>query len=234
MPQRFLKPGLTHSKRFNQVSWFSQALFVRLITLVDDFGRFESDPVLLTSLAFPRGGPASEPVDPVTVQLALRQLVDVDLILLYRVADTSYLQLNRWVERHRSASRFPAPDTLTTNVSSLTTSDNKCQQPAGNCCQLTAPPTPTSASTSTPAIERENGSARVIPDPNGAKIAAPSGTPSMAAIRASQTRWGALNQQIKDLEGKGDDRTVEECRLLAEKKREQKAIQAAQARGEFS
>ena len=53
MPQRFLRPGITTSRRWNSLDWDSQSFYIRLLTLVDDYGRFDADPQLLKSYAFP-------------------------------------------------------------------------------------------------------------------------------------------------------------------------------------
>lgn len=42
MPQRFLRSGITNSDRWNAVSFEAQSLYIRILTLVDDFGRFDA------------------------------------------------------------------------------------------------------------------------------------------------------------------------------------------------
>src|ERR1700722_10533010 len=55
MPQRFLKPGITTSTKWNALDWFTQSFYIRLITVVDDFGRYEAAPIILRGVCFPLG-----------------------------------------------------------------------------------------------------------------------------------------------------------------------------------
>lgn len=105
MPQRFLRPGLTNSSHWNRVSFPAQSLFVRLLTLVDDFGRYDARPALVRSHAFP----VSEDVEKSHVESMLDELANEELIIVYQVDGKEYLQVERWVERARGASKYPPP-----------------------------------------------------------------------------------------------------------------------------
>lgn len=111
MPQRFLRPGIRSSKRFNRVTWFEQIFYVRLITLVDDYGRYEADPELLQSEAFPFGTPDGKQVQLSAIVSGLASLAGKDLLLRYKEISTGkeYFELTRWTERKRSDSRWPDP-----------------------------------------------------------------------------------------------------------------------------
>lgn len=107
MPQRFLKPGITSSERWNACSWQGQSFYIRLITLVDDFGRFEADPRLLRSLAFP----LSEVMKSDQVTNLMVELHTVDLANFYRTNGKAFLQLTNWSERARAeGSKYPDLD----------------------------------------------------------------------------------------------------------------------------
>ena len=125
MPQRFLRPGITTSKRWNRCDWPTQSLYSRLITLVDDYGRYEADPELIRSHAFPFGDPTGKILPLTTVARMLRTLADKNLVILYQMSGKEYLQLLRWQERARSASKCPEPP-----CEQLTTNDNKCMPPS--------------------------------------------------------------------------------------------------------
>lgn len=105
MPQRFLRPGITNSEAWNAVSWASQSLFIRLLTLVDDFGRYDARPVLLRSHAFP----VSETITVEQVEEMCDELTEQRLIQVYSHQGKEYLQIQKWTERARCASKFPAP-----------------------------------------------------------------------------------------------------------------------------
>jgi hypothetical protein len=137
MPQRFLRPTIRQSKRWNRLPWEAQSLFIRLLTLVDDFGRYEADPELLKSEAFPFGDPCGQMITVENICLQLQALVSKNMIVLYEVNDASYLQLTRWNERARAEkSRFPPPpEHLLSDVSK---------------CLLPSPSSPPSPSPSPP------------------------------------------------------------------------------------
>ncbi len=145
MPQRFLRPGLTTSRRFNRCDWFGQCFYTRLITLVDDHGRYEADLELLRSLAFPFGDPTGAQIHLQTIANSCQQLLSVGLVKFYEVDGKSYLQLLRWKERARSDSRYPEapPEHLTTN-------DSKCLLPKPSPTVSSPQPSPTPSVTPSP------------------------------------------------------------------------------------
>jgi hypothetical protein len=117
MPQRQLKPGLVSSLRYNKVSWQAQNLFTRLIGLVDDYGRFDGHPLIVSRSAFPYGDPKGRNIPEKQIQKWLEELAnsrvgteDLALISLYVVRGVPYLLLNRWTERVRAEKpRYPDP-----------------------------------------------------------------------------------------------------------------------------
>lgn len=125
MPQRFLRPGLTTSKRWNRCDWTTQSLYARLITLVDDYGRYDADPELIRSHAFPFGDPNGKVLQLTAVARMLRTLADRNLVLLYEKDGKEFLQLLRWQERARSASKYPEP-----TCEQMSTNDSKCLPPS--------------------------------------------------------------------------------------------------------
>lgn len=109
MPQRFLRPGVTTSQRWNTVPYDAQTLFIRLLTLVDDFGRYDADFRLLRSHAFPYGDPQGREIKLQTIENMCLQLSTVNLVTFYRSDGKQYLQLERWNEKARAAeSKYPA------------------------------------------------------------------------------------------------------------------------------
>jgi hypothetical protein len=125
MPQRFLRPGITTSKRWNRCDWPTQSLYLRIITLVDDHGRYDADSELLRSHAFPFGDPFGKVLPLTALVRMLRALADKRLLILYKYEGKEYLQLLRWHERARSASKFPEPP-----PEQLTAIDNTCLPPS--------------------------------------------------------------------------------------------------------
>lgn len=107
MPQRFLKPGITTSLKWNACTWMAQSFYIRLLTLVDDYGRYEAHPRLLRSLAFP----LSEDLRTEQVLALMKELQAQQLAHFYKAGEKEYLQLTGWSERARAeTSRYPEYD----------------------------------------------------------------------------------------------------------------------------
>lgn len=124
MPQRLLRPGLTTSRHFNKLDWQSQSFYIRLITIVDDYGRCEAEPELLASLCFP----FNRDIKCQRIADICQQLTDNGMAIFYQVDGTKFMQLTKWKERTRSESRYPAP------------SADICQHGADICQQMIASP----------------------------------------------------------------------------------------------
>lgn len=130
MPQRFLRPGITDSEKWNACDWPTQSLYVRMITLVDDFGRYDANPKLLRGHAFALRDEVT--TDKVTEMC--RELAKNGLALFYEVADKQYLQLMNWHENPRAEkSKYP-------------NFDNTCKQMFTDVCKCSLP----SSSSSSP------------------------------------------------------------------------------------
>lgn len=134
MPQRFLKPGITTSKKWDGCSWQAQSFYIRLLTLVDDFGRYDGDCMLLRSHAFP----LRDDVSKNKVAELCKELQEAGLTLFYSINGKDYLQLTNWSERARAeSSRFPDPPTnghLQTNVVSVTANVVNPQENSAESC----------------------------------------------------------------------------------------------------
>lgn len=106
MPQRFLRPGITNSDPWNACTFPAQSFYIRILTLVDDFGRYDGRIPVLHSHCFAL---RHELTQHDTANF-LQELVEHGLIKLYRVADKNYIQVLRWTERARSdKSKYPDP-----------------------------------------------------------------------------------------------------------------------------
>lgn len=106
MPQRFLRPGITTSDRWNAVSWEAQSFYIRILTLVDDFGRYDGRIAILHGQCFA----LRNDIKPQRTAALRSELVDAGLLDVYSVEGKEYLQVTRWQERARSgASKYPDP-----------------------------------------------------------------------------------------------------------------------------
>lgn len=141
MPQRILRQAIRQSKRWNRCTYFEQSLFIRLLTLVDDFARYEADGELIRSEAFPYGDPDGKVVPVTAIDSALLSIASKDMLLIYEFEGKKFMQLTRWKERVRAdVSRFPDPKEC-----ALLSNAVICQQMTAS--PPTEPPTPTKAPT---------------------------------------------------------------------------------------
>lgn len=149
MPQRFLRPGIRTSGTWNRASFAAQSLYVSILTLVDDFGRYDGRAALIHGECFSLRNPA-ERINPHRTGTLLRELDEVGLIQLYEHEGKEYLQVLRWEERSRSErSKYPTPP------------ERILRNPAESCGIL--PPSSSSSSSSLSPRHSSNGSASQKP-----------------------------------------------------------------------
>lgn len=126
MPVRFLRPGLTTSEKWNTLNWMAQSFYVRLITLVDDYGRYEANSQLLKSHAFP----LSEDMSLKTIVSMCEQLSNVGLVVFYKTSlGKNFLQLTNWQERPRSEPKYQG---FTEDCEQLFATASKCSPPSSS------------------------------------------------------------------------------------------------------
>jgi hypothetical protein len=123
MPQRFLKPGITTSTAWNEVGWQAQSFYVRLLTLVDDYGRYDARWQILRSYAFP----LHQKITCKQMLSLCEQLHSHGLAVFYRVDEKEYVQLTKWREKARTDSRFPVCDD---SCEQMFSNVNKCSLPS--------------------------------------------------------------------------------------------------------
>ncbi len=105
MPGRYLRDGIVRSRRFNDMPMQVQLFFYKLISLVDDYGRFEADAEMLSSVCYPLG-PRFRATE---VARWLECLSAAGCVHLYEAGGARYLQIERFGQRTRSASKYPPP-----------------------------------------------------------------------------------------------------------------------------
>ena len=112
----------------------AQSFYIRILTLVDDYGRYHAEPRLLRAYAFPY---AEDMTTDMVIGLC-RELSGAGLAVFYEIENGSrYLQLNKWQEVARSKkSKYPAFDE---SCKHLKTEDFICSQ--------MSPPSPSPSTT---------------------------------------------------------------------------------------
>lgn len=108
MPVRLVREGILTSKRVAQLDWGAEVFFRRLLSVVDDFGRYHADLGLLRAACYPR---QLDKVTNAEIGSWLLAAINADLILVYGADDgESYVQVNRFNQQIRSKqSKFPSP-----------------------------------------------------------------------------------------------------------------------------
>ena len=99
-----LYTGLLTSGKVNQLKPAEFELYIRLILIVDDFGRFDGSAVRIARECWPsREDITSKTVDPLLVAL-----VKVGLIIVYFDDKKRYIQMTNWSQRTRAEkSKYP-------------------------------------------------------------------------------------------------------------------------------
>ena len=88
---RVIDRKLMASRKVNSVSLGAECLYVRIIILTDDFGRYYADPRILKAHAFPIRSVTSK-----TIWKWLIELVEIGLVKLYSVDNEEYLEIVRF------------------------------------------------------------------------------------------------------------------------------------------
>jgi hypothetical protein len=108
MPQRFLRPGIRNSNRWNSVSRDAQVCFIGLLTLVDDYGQYDARPSILLAEIFALWNDLNpeNSVDSAGIRRILQELAGKRMVEFYDNPDgKSYLQVTQWQERVREGSK---------------------------------------------------------------------------------------------------------------------------------
>jgi hypothetical protein len=127
MPDRVVRADILTSDSVNALSWQAEVFYRRLMSIADDFGRFEARPSLLRASLYPlKLDRVSEP----DVVKWLGECSNTGLVRLYTVEGKEYLEILKFGQRLRAMkSRYPAPDG--TGGHSLTSADI-CQHMLSN------------------------------------------------------------------------------------------------------
>lgn len=108
MSNRILKQDICTSEEVDQLSWFEEVLFYRLIVNADDYGCFDRRAKIIKSALFPLKEVTTKQIDS-----AVDRLSTVGLVRVYEVQGRPYLQLTTWSKHQRlrtSKHRFPTPE----------------------------------------------------------------------------------------------------------------------------
>lgn len=121
MPNRIIREGILTSSRIAKLGWAEEVLYRRLMSVVDDFGRYFADPGVLRAHCYPR---QLNKVSDSDVGKWLHSCVAAGLVRVYSAQDEErYLELLNFGQQVRAKkSKFPNPPS----------SDSTCNQMIAN------------------------------------------------------------------------------------------------------
>jgi len=108
MPSRIVREGILTSERINALSPNAELFYRRLMSVVDDFGRFSANLTLLRASCYPL---KLDSVKEDSISKHLAECVGARLIVLYTVAGKAFLELQDFRQQVRAKeSKYPSPD----------------------------------------------------------------------------------------------------------------------------
>lgn len=106
MPNRILRESILDSEAVDQLSVAAEVFYRRLMSVVDDFGRFDARPSVLRSRCYPLRVTTAREAD---ISRWLAECEKAGLIVLYSVDGKQYLLFHKLGEPRAKSSKFPAP-----------------------------------------------------------------------------------------------------------------------------
>ncbi len=113
MPNRYIREGILSSEKVCSLSWIEEVFYRRLMSIVDDYGRYEANPAVLRARLYPL---QVDKVCTADIEKWMLATAEAGLCRLYSAENKEYLQLENFGQITRSKSKCPAPD------------DNNCKQ----------------------------------------------------------------------------------------------------------
>lgn len=118
MPNRIIRDGILDSKAVNSLSEPAEIFYRRLMSVVDDYGRFEADPDLLRVKCFPRQLDRW-PVSRVSEMLSEVSRIPTDdgqmLVSIYLHGRKQFLEITNFNQRCRAKSSKCPPREISTD-----------------------------------------------------------------------------------------------------------------------
>jgi len=120
MPNRILRDGILQSEMVASLGWPEEVFYRRLMSVVDDYGRFHASTKLLRSACYPL---QFDKVSDADIGKWISKCETAGLVSVYPAPDGKrYLQILKFGQQQRSKSKFPDP----------IPPDNSCKQLLAN------------------------------------------------------------------------------------------------------
>jgi hypothetical protein len=107
MPNRILRDAILTSESVAALDWAAEVFYRRVMSVVDDYGRTEAGHQLLRAKCYPLQTDSVRVADIARWMAACQKS---GLILVYGVNGKQYLEVCKFGQQVRSASKCPAPD----------------------------------------------------------------------------------------------------------------------------
>ena len=95
------------------LAWPDEVFYRRLMSIVDDFGRHEANPQLLRSKCYPL---QTDVVRVADISRSMAACQKAGLVVLYEVHGKQYLEVSKFGQQQRTASKCPAFDEQSTAI----------------------------------------------------------------------------------------------------------------------
>jgi hypothetical protein len=106
MPTRLIREGILDSDAVNSLSWPAEVFYRRLMSVVDDFGRFDGRPSVLRSRLYPL---KVDKVREADISRWIAECETAGLIALYAVTGKPYILFGKLGEPRAKESKYPSP-----------------------------------------------------------------------------------------------------------------------------
>ena len=108
MPNRIVRDGILTSERVNSLSLEAELFYRRVMSIVDDYGRFDGRASIIRAQCYPlRIAEVSER----NISAWLNEVIKADLVLRYEADGKPFIELTDFRQRTRAkASKWPPPD----------------------------------------------------------------------------------------------------------------------------
>jgi len=125
MPNRLIKESICTSDTINELNWFQEVCFYRLITVCDDYGRMDARLPILKGRMFA----LKEDLRAGEIGKALAALEKAGLIRTYRVKGKPYLQVLTWNDHQQiraKVPKYPGPEEADITCNQMISDDIIC------------------------------------------------------------------------------------------------------------
>ncbi len=106
MPSRIIRDGIIESEAINKLSWGAEVFYRRLMSIADDYGRYDGRVALLRTRLF---GLKLDQVSDADVRKWVGECLAVAAVSVYEVEHKPYIALTKFGQQIRSKSKFPPP-----------------------------------------------------------------------------------------------------------------------------